>query len=169
HDHTNLYLIDDKLRMRSFVLDPAALPWPEPLAGSIRLDAEPFTSWLAQTTGIDVANADCTGWEALHAHVEASGVKWICNAPLKAPHRLVGVLSLGRLSPTPFTPEELERVTQVATQIAIALENAMAFEEIAALKEQLSRENVYLQEEIRGAHQFEEIVGESKALERVLG
>jgi formate hydrogenlyase transcriptional activator len=132
------------------------------------LDAEPYKSWLAQTTGIDVANADRTGWEALHAHVEASGVKWICNAPLKAPHRLVGVLSLGRLSPTPFTEDELARVTQVATQIALALENALAFEQIAALKEQLARENVYLQEEIRGAHQFEEIVGESKALRRVL-
>ena len=109
-----------------------------------------------------------TGWEALHAHVRASGVKRICNAPLSAPHRVVGVLSLGRLTPVPFTPDELERVTQVAAQIAIALENAMAFEEIAALKEQLARENVYLKEEIRGSHQFEEIVGESKALQHVL-
>ena len=56
----------------------------------------------------------------------------------------------------------------MAAQIAIALENAMAFEEIAALKEQLARENVYLKEEIRGTHQFEEIVGESKALQHVL-
>jgi len=87
---------------------------------------------------------------------------------LRSPHRLLGVLSLGRLTPAPFTEDELERVTQVATQIAIALENAMAFEEIASLKEQLARENVYLQEEIRGRHQFEEIVGESKALKRVL-
>ena len=80
----------------------------------------------------------------------------------------LGVLSLGRLTPTPFTQDEMERVTQVAAQIAIALENATAFDEIAALKERLARENVYLQEEIRGTHQFEEIVGESKALQRVL-
>ena len=73
---------------------------------------------------IDVENADPTGWEALHAHVVASGVKRICNAPLSAPHRVVGVLSLGRLTPVPFTSDELERVTQVAAQIAIALENA---------------------------------------------
>jgi formate hydrogenlyase transcriptional activator len=168
HDHTNLYLIDDKLRLQSFAIDPTALAWPEHLDASIHLDAEPYKSWLSRTTDIDVANVDRTGWEALHAHVEASGVKRICNAPLIAPHRLMGVLSLGRLTPTPFTQDELERVAQVATQIAIALENAMAFEEIAALKEQLARENVYLQEEIRGEHQFEEIVGESKALQRVL-
>jgi formate hydrogenlyase transcriptional activator len=168
HDHTNLYLIDDKLRLQSFVIDPTALPWPEHLAESIHLDAEPYKSWLSCTTDIDVANVDRTGWEALHAHVEASGVKRICNAPLLAPHGLVGLLSLGRLTPVPFTPDELERVTQVAAQIAIALENAMAFEEIAALKEQLARENVYLKEEIRGTHQFGEIVGESKTLRRVL-
>jgi formate hydrogenlyase transcriptional activator len=168
HDHTNLFLIDDKRRLQSFVIDPTALPWPEPLVGSVHLDAEPYKSWVSRTTDIDVTTVDQTGWEALHAHVEASGVKRICNAPLMAPHRLVGLLSLGRLTPTPFTPDELERVTQVAAQIAIALENAMAFEEIAALKEQLARENVYLQEEISGAHQFEEIVGESKALQRVL-
>jgi len=168
HDHTNLYLIDEHARLQSFVLDPTAPAWPAPLSSTIHLDAEPFKSWLLRTTDVDVAHADPTGWEALHAHVTGSGVKRICNAPLVAPHRVVGVLSLGRLNATPFTPDELALVTQVATQIAIALENAMAFEEIAALKERLARENVYLQEEIRGSHQFEEIVGESRALARVL-
>jgi len=55
----------------------------------------------------------------------ASAVKRICNAPLSAPHRVLGVLSLGRLTATPFTPDELAPVTQGATQIAIALENAL--------------------------------------------
>src|SRR4029079_12193782 len=168
HDHTNLYLIDEHARLQSFVLDPTAPAWPASLSSTIHLDAEPFKSWLSRTTDVDVGHADPTGWEALHAHVTGSGVKRICNAPLVAPHRVVGVLSLGRLNATPFTPDELALVTQVATQIAIALENAMAFDQIAALKEQLARENVYLQEEIRGSHQFEEIVGESRALARVL-
>ena len=113
-------------------------------------------------------NADPTGWETLHAHVKASGVKRICNAPLPAPHRVVGMLSLGRLTSDPFTEDELSRVSQVARQFAIALENAIAFDEIATLKERLARENVYLQEEIRGTHRFEEIIGESPALQRVL-
>jgi formate hydrogenlyase transcriptional activator len=168
HDHTNLFLIDDQARLQSFVIDPAALAWPERLSESVHLDAEPYKSWLSRIVDIDVDNADPTGWEALHAHVHASGVKRICNAPLLAPHRVIGVLSLGRLTPVPFTQDELERISQVAAQMAIALENAMAFEEIGALKEQLARENVYLKEEIRGSHQFEEIVGESKALQRVL-
>jgi len=171
HDHTNLYLIDEQGHLGPFVIDPTALAWPEHLATLVRPDTEPYTSWLAprdRTVDVDVNHADPTGWEALHAHVKASGVKRICNAPLSTPHRVLGVLSLGRLTPVPFTRDELDRVTQVASQIAIALENATAFDEIAALKERLARENVYLQEEIRGTHDFEEIVGQSKVLQRVL-
>ena len=169
HDHTNLHLVDEtKAQLKSFALDPTAPPWPDQLLRSIRFDAEPYKSWLMGTVDVDVATGDRAGWEPLHAHVHASGVKRICLAPLRSPHRVIGVLSLGRLAAVPFTPDELSRVTQVAAQIAIALENAMAFDEIAALKERLARENIYLQEEIRGTHQFEEIVGESKALQQVL-
>jgi formate hydrogenlyase transcriptional activator len=168
HDHTNLYLIDDQNRLQSLAIDPTALSWPEYLSTSIQLDSEPYKSWLSRVVDVDVENTDSAGWEALHAHVRASGVKRICNAPLVAPHRAVGVLSLGRVTSDPFTTEELERVSQVAAQIAIALENAMAFDEIAALKEQLAREIVYLKEELRGRDDFQEIVGESSALRRLL-
>jgi formate hydrogenlyase transcriptional activator len=168
HDHTNLFLMDEQSHLRSFALDPAALAWPEELSKSICLDAEPYRSWLTPGAEVDVDHADPTGWETLHAHTQASGVKRFCVAPLSAPHRVLGVLSLGRLTPDPFTPDELERVRLVAVQIAIGLENAMAFEEIAALKDQVTRENVYLKEEIRGSHQFEAIVGESQALRHVL-
>jgi formate hydrogenlyase transcriptional activator len=171
HDHTNLYLVDAYAHLGAFVIDPAALPWPEHLHTQIRLDAEPYTSRVApfgRAVDIDVVNADSTGWEAVHAHVVASGVKRICNAPLATPRRVLGILSLGRLTSAPFTRGEMDRVSQVAAQIAIALENALAFDEIAALKERLARENVYLQEEIRGSQRFEEIVGQSRALQRVL-
>ena len=50
----------------------------------------------------------------------------------------------------------------------MAVENALAFDCIAKLKEQLTREKVYLEEEIRTEHNFDEIVGESAALRRVL-
>ena len=171
HEHTNLYLIDEQRRLGPFVIDPTALPWPDDLAMQIRLDAEPYKSWLApfdRAVDVDVLHADPTGWEALHAHVVASGVKRICNAPLATSHRVLGIVSLGRLTPTPFTSEELDRVEQVATQIGLALENAMAFGEIASLKDRLASENVYLEEEIRDAQHFGEIVGESRALKRVL-
>jgi formate hydrogenlyase transcriptional activator len=62
----------------------------------------------------------------------------------------------------------LDRSLQAASQIAIALENALAFGEIATLKDRLAHENIYLEEEIRHAQHFGEIVGESKALKQIL-
>jgi formate hydrogenlyase transcriptional activator len=171
HDHTNLYLIDERRQLGPFVIDPTALAWPDGLAAQIHLDAEPYRSSLApldRAVDVDVTHLDPTGWEALHAHLVASGVKRICNAPLATPHRVLGVLSLGRLTPTPFTSEQVEWVAQIAEQIALALENALAFDEIGSLKDRLARENVYLGEEIRGAQHFGEIVGESRALKRIL-
>jgi len=84
HDHTNLYLVDEQRRVGPFVIDPTALPWPDDLATQIQLDAEPYKSWLTpfdRAVDVDVTHADPKGWEAMKAHVEASGVKRICNAP----------------------------------------------------------------------------------------
>ena len=64
--------------------------------------------------------------------------------------------------------EDIELVQQVAAQIAIAVENALAFKEIDALKDKLAEEKLYLEEEIRSAYNFEEIVGDSPAIRRAL-
>jgi formate hydrogenlyase transcriptional activator len=67
-----------------------------------------------------------------------------------------------------FTPAESELLSQVAHQIAIAVENALVYQEIAALKERLSKEKLYLEEEIRTEYNFDEIIGESVTLRKVL-
>jgi formate hydrogenlyase transcriptional activator len=77
-------------------------------------------------------------------------------------------LGLARLNPTPFSPKDLEFLRLVANQVAIAVENALAYDEIAELKDRLAQENVYLEDEIRSELNFEEIVGRSAALRRVL-
>ena len=59
--------------------------------------------------------------------------------------------------------------TQVASQVAIAVENAFAFREIAELKNKLAEEKLYLEDEIRTEMNFEEIVGESAALKASVG
>src|SRR5439155_17524728 len=79
-----------------------------------------------------------------------------------------GLLSLARLAPIPFTPQDLEFLTLVANQVAIAVENALAYSEIAELKDRLAQENVYLEDEIRSELNFEEIVGRSPALRNLL-
>ena len=67
-----------------------------------------------------------------------------------------------------FTQEDVDLLMRVANQVAIAIENALAYREIAELKNRLADEKLYLEEEIRSEYTFEEIVGESPALKRVL-
>jgi len=67
-----------------------------------------------------------------------------------------------------FGAADIEFVQQVAAQIAIAVENAMAFKEIDALKNKLAVEKLYLEEEIRTEFNFEEIIGESGSLKKAL-
>jgi formate hydrogenlyase transcriptional activator len=98
----------------------------------------------------------------------AEGIRSGCVLPLIARNRVLGTLILGSLRENAFTQDDLEFLNQVASQIAIAIENALAFREIAALKDKLSEEKLYLEDEIRTSYNFNEIVGESAALQRLL-
>jgi formate hydrogenlyase transcriptional activator len=100
--------------------------------------------------------------------VLADGLKSLCCVPLISHHRMQGTLNLGRRRDDAFSPEDVELLSQVGQQIAIAVENALAYREIAELKEQISKEKLYLEEEIRTEYNFEEIIGESAALKRIL-
>jgi formate hydrogenlyase transcriptional activator len=99
---------------------------------------------------------------------KAEGLQALCHIPLISRKRTLGVLSLARLTPTPFSPRDLEFLKLVSNQVAIAVENALAYDEIAELKDRLAQENVYLEDEIRSELNFEEIVGRSSALRKVL-
>ena len=110
----------------------------------------------------------CCGGERLDRLAEAEGVQSLCHIPLISRSRTIGLLSLARLAPIPFAPRDVEFLTLVANQVAIAVENALAYREIAQLKDRLAQEKVYLEDEIRSELNFEEIVGRSPALRRVL-
>jgi len=99
---------------------------------------------------------------------EAEGVQSLCHIPLISRNRTLGLLSLARLDPIPFSPRDLEFLTLVANQVAIAVENALAYHEIAELKDRLAQEKVYLEDEIRSELNFEEIVGRSSTLRSLL-
>ncbi|WHZ26101.1 MAG: Formate hydrogenlyase transcriptional activator [Nitrospira sp.] len=96
------------------------------------------------------------------------GVKSFCSLPLLAHKRTLGALNVGRRGDDGFTSEDVELLSQVAQQVAIAVENALAYKQIAQLKDKLTEEKLYLEEEIQTDYNFEEIVGESRALTHVL-
>jgi formate hydrogenlyase transcriptional activator len=98
----------------------------------------------------------------------AEGLRSGCIVPLVTANRTLGTLTLSSLRPGAFNQEDVDLLMRVANQVAIAIENALAYREIAELKNKLADEKLYLEEEIRTEYTFEEIVGESPALKRVL-
>jgi len=91
-----------------------------------------------------------------------------CVLPLISRDRVRGVLVLDRPKEQVFLQQEIDFVKQIANQVAIAIENAVAYAEIKDLKEQLSREKLYLEDEIRSEQGFEGIIGRSAAIRAVL-
>jgi len=95
-------------------------------------------------------------------------LKSFCFLPLISRNRAIGVLVLGRLRDDAFTEDEIHFLEQIANQIALAVENALAYREIRDLKDQLSKEKLYLEDEIRTEMNFTDIIGKSPSLRRVL-
>ncbi|MBV8865840.1 MAG: sigma 54-interacting transcriptional regulator, partial [Acidobacteriaceae bacterium] len=98
----------------------------------------------------------------------AEGMRSHCVVPLVARGCCIGTLNVTSRKTDQYSGEDADFLGEVAAQVALAVENMKAYEEIKTLKGKLEAENVYLQEEIRTEHNFEEIVGSSAALMDVL-
>jgi formate hydrogenlyase transcriptional activator len=96
------------------------------------------------------------------------GVRSVCLAPLLRHSRALGVLSIGSAQRGAFTPADCTILSEVADQVAIAIENALAFEEIEELNQRLSKEKQFLEEELHAEGLFNDLVGSSPALMEVL-
>jgi len=164
HDLAGLALHDptiNKLRV-------TALEFPEHedafVEGEI-IDLEENPGGRAFTTGQPVIS----GLDHLVDPIgQRAGIKSGCTVPLISHDRALGILGVARLSENPFTEDDAELLTSVGKQVAIAVENALAYREIDALKNKLQEEKLYLQEEIRTEYNFEEIIGTSATLKRAL-
>jgi formate hydrogenlyase transcriptional activator len=96
------------------------------------------------------------------------GVRSICVAPLILAGKSIGTLNLASNKADEYSNADGELLQEVANQVALAVENMKAYEEIRALHARLEKENVYLREEIRSEHNFREIIGNSAPLREVL-
>jgi formate hydrogenlyase transcriptional activator len=112
------------------------------------------------------------GSEQLAAHVStearAEALESGCVLPLVSRGRTLGVLTLGSRVENSIRPEDVEFLLRAAGQLAIAIENRLAYHELAELKDKLAQEKLYLEDEIRGEIDFDGIVGQSSALRHVL-
>jgi len=96
------------------------------------------------------------------------GLKSACCLPLVSHDRPLGTLVVASLKDETFPEKDAQLLQHVANQIAIAVENSLAFRRVMDRANTLSEEKLYLQDEIRSEYNFEEIIGESPALKGIL-
>jgi formate hydrogenlyase transcriptional activator len=100
--------------------------------------------------------------------LRAESITSVAVAPLATGSGPLGLLAIGSRKPDAFGQEDLDLLTQISIQISLALDNALAYGRLNASAARLEEERLYLESEIRAEHNFEDIVGKSAALRRVL-
>jgi formate hydrogenlyase transcriptional activator len=154
--HLRLYALDFP-DSKGFVREEVLIPIEGTPSGMAFKTGEPFVGLIG-----DLGNM------IPDSPALAEGLKSGCVLPLASRGRMHGVLLLGRRDESTFSRDDVKFLMQVASQVAIALENALAYKKIAELKEKLTQEKLYLEDEIRTELNFEEIVGKSAVLRRIL-
>jgi PAS domain S-box-containing protein len=101
-------------------------------------------------------------------HLTSRGMRSGCWIPLVHRGEAVGVLTVASLVESRFSPHEVEMLVELADPVAMAVSNAAAFRHISELRDRLSLEKKYLEEEINLDRHFDDIVGESAGLRQVL-
>jgi formate hydrogenlyase transcriptional activator len=101
-------------------------------------------------------------------NLKAEAIAALALAPLTTATGPLGVITMGSRRPNSFGQEDLDLLSQISTQIALAVENAIAYGRVTAARDRLEEERLYLESEIRSEHNFEDIVGKSAALRAVL-
>jgi len=105
--------------------------------------------------------------ESLH-HLTTSHMLSGCWVPLIDRGKTVGTMAIASRAEAAFSQRDAEMLGRLAGQVATAVNNALAFRQIADLRDKLSQEKQYLEEELNIEHNFEDIVGESTGLKQVL-
>jgi PAS domain S-box-containing protein len=101
-------------------------------------------------------------------HLTDIGLQSGCWVPLIHSDDVVGTLAVFSRLEGNFTAHDAEMLLQIAGQVAMAVNNALAFRQIAELRDRLRQENQYLEDQINLENRYEDIVGESKGLRHVL-
>lgn len=169
YDALSLVLHDESTHtMRLHVLEAGDLV-ESPLEVVLNEDDDPSgLVWKTQQPLVISGVEELRRWPRLLERVEPYGAQSFCWLPLATARHRLGALVFTSRQPSAYDAANLHFLQQVANQVAIATENAILFQELAALKDRLAKEKAYLEEEVRTEQQFGDIVGESPALRAVL-
>src|SRR5271157_5051772 len=100
--------------------------------------------------------------------LKAESIASMAIAPMLTASGPLGVMTMGSRQPDNFGQEDLDLLSQISTQIALAVDNAIAYGRVTEARDRLEEERLYLESEIRSERYFEDIVGKSAALRKVL-
>ncbi|MDT7042210.1 sigma 54-interacting transcriptional regulator [Candidatus Nitronereus thalassa] len=170
HGYTSLALHDPQShRMRTHILDFPSGKGLLQEGLETEMDDTPAGQAFKENRPVVADVVALRGYQSDFIKVlKQEGIQAVCAIPLSSPNQIIGTLNVGSRKKHAFPKHEVTLLTQVATQIALAIDNALRFQEVNNLKNRLAKEKLYLEEEIRTEHNFEDIIGESVALKRVL-
>ena len=100
--------------------------------------------------------------------LKAESIASMAIAPMSTAGRPLGLITMGSRRPNNFGQEDLDLLSQISNQIALAVDNAIAYGRVTEARDRLEEERLYLESEIRSEYSFEDIVGKSAALRKVL-
>jgi formate hydrogenlyase transcriptional activator len=123
--------------------------------------------WQTQQPLIVANESELARWPRVLERVQPYGVQSLCFLPLTTARRRLGALVFSCKQPSAYDAANVSFLQHVASQVAVAVENALTFQELTALKDQLAQEKAYLEDEIRTEH-FKGMVAVSAALREAL-
>jgi formate hydrogenlyase transcriptional activator len=112
--------------------------------------------------------SDLTSIDSPFAQVLPAGLQSLCCIPLKGAKGVLGSLNLGSTKGESVEASDLSLFAQIASQLAVSIENARAYQEVKKLKNKLKQEKLYLENEIQSELNFEEIIGEDPEILKAL-
>jgi len=168
-DYTSVILPEpDGVHLRIYARDFSELPEPMEEELVVPRAGTPAGIVLETRKALVMDAAELSHFDPKINPTLALGLKSACFLPLIARDRVLGTLNVGRFPERAFTQDDVDFLRQVASQVALAADNALDYYQVAESRQRLAEERVYLNEEIRSGQNFEEIVGSSAALKNVL-
>ncbi len=141
------------------VTDELLIPLEGSVPGRVFMSREPLV--------VSSLDAEHYPSEATAQFVRA-GIKSVCCVPIAGRDRILGTLAVASKRGAAFNQKDLRMLTQFGNHVGVALDNALALRQITELRDKLIQEKRYLEEELRTEYRFEDIIGETAELKRLL-
>lgn len=171
HEYASLSLYDpESHRLNIHALDFPASKGMLTEGLSVPVEGSPPGRALTTRQAVFITSRDIEQYGSdIAGRILAEGLKSALHLPLIAHDRPLGILTVASLKEETFPQKDAELLQHVGNQIAIGVENALAYRQVVDQAKKLTDEKLYLQDEIRTQHNFEEIVGDSPLLKEILG